>query len=139
MDYYDYGVTTTGYSNAGTTFSLVWIIVSVILAIVGAILVYFLFLRSKDKPKSAFLANLKEFLDFKKMLIEPLLKVLYLFAAIFVTLGSFALFGSTGVLGIIIVPLSIILGNVAIRLVYEGILIKIMIWKNTTEINKKMK
>ena len=139
MDYYDYGLTTTGYNTGGTTFTLVWTILSVVIAIVGAFLVYFLFLKAKKDPKNKFLAYLKEFLDFKKMLIEPLLKILYLFLAILVTIGSIALFGTTGLLGLIIVPLSIILGNVVVRLVYEGILIKIMIWKNTTEINKKMK
>ena len=57
--------------NTGST---VWTIVSLILAFIGCFVVYFLFVIKKDNPKQKFLSWLKEFLDFKKMLIEPIMK-----------------------------------------------------------------
>ena len=69
------------------------------------------------------------------MLIEPILKVTYLILAIFITLYSFGLIGVSFVAFL----LTLTLGNILLRLVYETTLILLMIWKNTTEINKKMK
>ena len=34
---------------------------------------------------------------------------------------------------------TLIFGNLVLRVVFESILVNIMIWKNTTEINKKIK
>ena len=87
------------------------------------------------KTDNKFLNWLKDFFNFKKMLIEDLLKVVYVISTIFITLFSFALIGSN-FLGFLVM---LILGNVILRLSFEGILLAIMIWKNTTEINKKMK
>lgn len=69
------------------------------------------------------------------MLIEPILKVTYLILAIFITLVSLGLIGKSFV-GFI---LTLTLGNIVLRIIYEASLILLMIWKNTTEINKKMK
>ena len=115
--------------------SQVWTIVSLILALIGCFVVYFIFVAKKDTPKQKFLAWLKEFLSFKKMLIEVILKISYLFFAIFITLGSFSLIGTS----FLAFLLTLVFGNLIIRLIYEGVLMMIMIWKNTTEINKKMK
>ena len=120
-----------GGSMGGT----VWTIVSLILSIIGCFIIYFLFVAKKGNPKNKFLEWLKEFLDFKKMLIEPILKITYLGFALFITLVSFALIGQS-FLGFL---LTLILGNLILRLCYEGALVLLMIWKNTTEINKKMK
>ena len=117
-------------TNAG-----VWLIVSFVLAIVGGICFYFLYLKNDTKTDNKFLNWLKDFFNFKKMLIEDLLKVVYVISTIFITLFSFALIGSN-FLGFLVM---LILGNVVLRLSFEGILLAIMIWKNTTEINKKIK
>ena len=51
--------------------SSVWLIVSLILAIVGGILVYFLFLSKKNEGKfTGFLGWMYDFLSFKKMFLE---------------------------------------------------------------------
>ena len=126
--------TTSSFVSTGTA-AVVWNIVSLILALIGCFVVYFLFVVKKDNPKQAFLTWLKEFLDFKKMLIEPMLKIGYLFFAIYITLGSFALIG-TSFVGFL---LTLVFGNIVLRLAFEGMIMLIMIWKNTNEINKKMK
>ena len=87
------------------------------------------------KTKNKFLIWLKSFLSFDKMLIETILKIAYIFAAIFTTLASFSLI-ATNFLSFLIVLIG---GNIATRVVYEAILIKVMIWKNTTEIKNKIK
>ena len=113
----------------------VWIIVSFVLAIVGAICGYFLFIKPKNKQKNKYLTWFHEFLNFKKMIIEDLLKIFYAFAFLFVTLSSFAYISSS----FLAFVLSLTLGNLVVRVAYEGILMLIMIWKNTNDINKKMK
>ena len=66
------------------------------------------------------------------MLIEPILKVLYLISTIFVILISFN-FIAVNFLSFI---LTLILGPVVIRIAYEGMLILVMIWKNTKTISE---
>ena len=74
-------------ANAG-----VWVIISLVLAVVGGILIYFLFLNKKNEGKfQGFVAWLYDFLSFKKMFLETLLKVTYLVVALFIKLSSFAL------------------------------------------------
>lgn len=130
---YGYGY---GMGNVGPSLgSQVWTIVSLILALIGCFLVYYLFVVSKQKQKVKFLVWLKEFLSFDKMLIEPILKITYLFFVIFLTLYSFIFIGSNMLMFLLIISI----GNIVLRLVFEGMLIMIMIWKNTSEINKKLK
>ena len=136
---YDYYTTSTpnlissGPSMGGA--GMIWLIVSLVLALIGCFVVYFIFVNKKQAPKEKFLAWLKAFLSFDRMLIEPMLKIAYLFAAIFTTLGSFAFIGTSFFmfLGILI------FGNIIARLLYEAALLKVMIWKNTTEIKERMK
>ena len=68
----------------------VWGIISVILAIIGGILAFFLFVQAKQEPKNKFLKWLKDFLAFKTMWIEPIMKIAYYVATIFCVLISFS-------------------------------------------------
>ena len=130
---YDYNYMTNTTSSIQGSF--VWFIIAAVLAVIGGIVIYFLFVRTDKKEDNKYLAWFKDFADFKKMLIEPILKVTYLILAIFITLYSFGLIGVSFVAFL----LTLTLGNILLRLVYETTLILLMIWKNTTEINKKMK
>lgn len=68
--------------------SAIWIIVSLVLAIVGGIVLYFTFLKKDNEGKyTGFLGWMYDFLTFKKLTIENVLKILYLICAIFVTLS----------------------------------------------------
>ena len=97
----------------------VWLIISVVLAIVGGLLVYFLFLSKKNEG----------------MFMEALLKITYLIVAIYITLSSFAIIG-TSFIGFLVY---LIVGNLIARIVYEFSLILLVICRNTTEINKSLK
>ena len=129
---------TYGYTTPKATSSLaaagVWGIIAAILAVVGGILVYVLFLNKKNEKKfTGFVKWLYNFLSFKTLTIEMLLKVFYLITAIFITLISFAFIGSSALafFG------TLILGNLIARIAYEGALLVILIYKNTKEINEK--
>ena len=120
----------------------VWIVISFVLAIVGGIVAYFLFTsKNNDGEYKGFVAWLHSFLRFDKMMIEKLLKVVYLVFAIFITLSSFA-YISISFLDFL---LYLVVGNVVLRMFFELSILGIQLWKNTAEIkdimleNKKSK
>ena len=113
----------------------IWLIVALILAIVGGILIYFLFLSKKNEGRfQGFLGWLYDFLSFKKFFLEAVLKITYLVVAIYITLSSFAMIASN-FLGFI---LTLVLGNILARIIYEFSLLILVICRNTTEINAKL-
>ena len=120
---------------SASTSTGVWTIVAFVLAIIGAVLAYFLFVKPEKEYPQKFVNWLRSFLNFNEMLIEPILKVTYIFLALFVTLTSFN-YISVNFLAFL---LTLVLGNLAIRVVYEASMMMVGIWKNTKEINKKMK
>ena len=123
--YNSYGVSPTILdSSPKFAASGIWTIVSVILAIIGGIVLYF----------TGFLGWLYDFLTFKKMMIENVLKILYIIVALFVTLSSFGLMS----ISFLAFLLTLVIGNVLTRVIYELLLVKLVICKNTTEINKKL-
>ncbi len=126
---------TPNITSNGFTGAAVWTIVAFVLAIIGAFVIYFLFVKADKKLDNKLLIWLKSFLEFQSMLIEPILKIGYIFIALFITLASFGLIGSN-FLGFL---LMLTLGNVCARVLYEFIMIQISIWQNTRDINKKMK
>jgi hypothetical protein len=133
---YTYGYTTVSAPKATSSLAAagVWGIIAAVLALVGGILVYVLFLSKKNEKKfTGFVKWLYDFLSFKTLTIEMLLKVCYLITAIYLTLISFAFIGTSALLffGILL------LGNLFARIIYEGSLLVILIYKNTKEINEK--
>lgn len=134
--YNSYGVSPTILdSSPKFAASGIWTIVSVILAIIGGIVLYFTFLSKKNEGKfTGFLGRLYDFLTFKKMMIENVLKILYIIVALFVTLSSFGLMS----ISFLAFLLTLVIGNVLTRVIYELLLVKLVICKNTTEINKKL-
>lgn len=113
----------------------VWMIVSLVLAIVGGIVLYFLIFTKQNEHKfNGFMKWAYNFFTFKNMLLETLLKVLYIIVALYITLSSFSLI-SISFIGFL---LQLILGNLLARIGFEFSLILLTICKNTTEINDKL-
>lgn len=125
----NYYTTTT---SMGEGFAI-WFIIASILAIVGGILVYFLFVKSKNEPKGKFAKWFKDFLSFKIMILEPILKILYYILTIGVILMSFGFLGYGGY-GVLMFFLTLILGPVLVRVGYEFTMMFVMIWRNTKDI-----
>ena len=113
----------------------IWVIISLVIAIVGGIVVYYVFFKPDKNMPNKFLEWIKDFFNFHKMLVEDMLKVIYIVLAVFITLASFALIP----LNFISFLLVLILGNLILRIMFEFSLINIMIWKNTNDINKRLK
>lgn len=132
-DLLGYGSQASAIQGAG-----IWMIIAAILAIVGGILVYFLFVRSKTDPKGKFAKWLKDFLAFKVMWIEPILKVVYYIATIYIVLFSFS-FLALGGMGVLYFFMCLILGPIVVRLAYEMTMMFIMIWHNTRDIAEQTK
>ena len=132
---YGYGSSSLGSLASMGGDSGVWSIVSLILAIVGAILAYFMFVKPEKKYPNKFVNWLRSFLNFNEMLIEPILKVTYIFIALFLTLGSFSLISYSFVSFLLV----LVLGNLVVRVGYEAAMMMVSIWKNTKQINSKMK
>lgn len=68
------------------------------------------------------------------MWLETILKVSYLILTIYITLMSFELIGKS----FIAFLLTLVFGNIILRVVYELSLILLTICRNTTEINKNL-
>lgn len=132
-DFYEPDIIT----NAATTSNVdyTWLIVSVVLAIVGGIVAYVMFVSKKNKNEyTGFIKWLHDFLNFKNFFIEMVLKVLYIMSAIFITLSSFS-FISTSVAAFF---MYLILGNIIVRILFETTLMFLTLVKNTSEINDKL-
>ena len=132
---YNYGNNLISNGPSMGTGAIIWTIVSLIVALAGCFVVYFVFVQKKENPKQKFLAWLKDFLRFDKMMIEAILKISYYFSAIFITLSSFSLISTS----FIAFLLMLVCGKLLARVIAEAVLIKVMIWKNTTEIKKHLK
>lgn len=123
-------------SAASASNSSVVAIVALVCAIVGSILVFVLFLRKENETKyTGFVKWLYDFLQFNKLTIDIILRFTYLFLAIFITVMSFGLI-STSFLGFL---LTLILGNLVLRVVYEFSMLVILIHRNVRELNEKTK
>ena len=141
----DYNISSTASSAA--TWMLVslvaaligaatWMLVSLVAALIGGIVVYLVFLNKSNEGKyKGFVGWLYDFLSFKSMFAEVLLKVVYLILAIYITLSSFALISAS----FIAFLAYLIIGNLILRLAFEFSLVILVICRNTTEINKKLK
>lgn len=121
--------------SSASTGNSVWIIISAVIAVIGGIVLYFTFLAKSNEGKyTGFLGWMYDFLTFKKMVIENILKIIYLIAASFITLASFAIISSSFLSFI----LFLVLGNLIIRITYELFLVVLIICRNTTDISKKL-
>lgn len=131
----------TAYSSYASTSNTIlgvqiWTIVATILAIAAAILIYFLFVKSKADFKG-FAKSLRDYLSFKTMHIEALAKMFYYAFVIYFVLTSInnlILLGGNGVLPFFE---QLLLYPLVLRLAFELILVLCRIWRNTDKLAEK--
>ncbi len=111
-----------------------WIAISAVLALIGGIIVYLVFISETSEKFSGFSSWLHKFLNFKKLFIDVVLKVMYVVSALFVTLSSFSFIR----VSIATAFLWLIFGNIIVRMVFEFISMLMTLVTNTTEINEKL-
>ena len=113
----------------------VWSIIALVIAVVGGIALYFTFLNKKNDGKwTGFLGWLYNTLTFKNMIVETILKILYLVIAIFITLYSLGLIAVNIILALGV----LVIGNIIVRVCYEFMLLAIITCRNTSDINSKL-
>lgn len=125
-------------------------VLGIITAVAATVLSFIFILPEKKREKLPKIFKIvSDILNMKQLFLETFFRALYIlstFACIFV--GIFMIFGFEsysgyygshtqwfGGYGILIA----VLGPVAVRVVYEGIMMFILLVKNTIEINKKLK
>lgn len=122
-------------SSASNSMSIASI-VALICAVIGSILIFVLFLRKDNEKKyTGFVKFLYDFLQFNKLCIDGILKFTYLFLAIFISVASFGLISSS-FFGFLI---SLVVGNLVLRILYELTMLVILIHRNVRELNEKTK
>ena len=111
-----------------------WIIVSIVIAIAGGIVTYFLFVNEKTRITKKF-PKFRDFLSGDMILLEHLVRIVYLVLTIYAILSSFALISFSFwnfIYQLIVTPIEI-------RLIYELVLMFIRIWHNTDDIKENTK
>ncbi len=126
------------------------IIIGTIFAIIATVLIMILVTpESKKNTLNKFFQVLADIFNFKSLLIEKILKCLYILSTLFCLFtGFFMLFSgysydfgfySTGFHSVALEGiLLMILGPILVRIVYEGMMLTIIIVKNVIQINGKM-
>ena len=123
--------------NRGPSAMEVLFYVCLVLAIAGAVILLITFLNKKNERKfTGFAGWLYNFLNFREMILETILRGLYLALAGFMTLYAIVGVFFTGLVGECL--LAITLGNLALRIGFELLTLVITIARNLNEINKKM-
>lgn len=106
-----------------------------ILAVIGSVVICFTFLSKKNEGKfTGFAGWLYDFFNFRKLIIESILKVIYIIIACLTTFYGLVMLMESIIIGLMI----IVFGNIIIRIGYEFMILFVLICKNTSEINKKM-
>jgi len=114
----------------------VWAIVSILVAICAGIVLYFTFLNPKNADVyTGATKKVYDFLSFKIMSLEAILKMLYLIVAIYITISSFSLISTSFVAFL----LMLVVGNVFVRLCFEGALLILMIYRKLSDIHDVLK
>ena len=131
----DYVQVITDTTTGSFTATEVWIIISCILAVIGGIALYVMYLNPNNEKKiTGDLLKVHKFFNFKITIIQPILKVLYLITTLAVTLGAFAYIGSNFFKFIFV----LVVGNIGLRLTFEVLLLLMTLTNNVNEINKKL-
>ena len=104
-----------------------WMIVGFAVAIVAAVLLFLLFVNKKNAVKGVG-GKIKDFLAFKDMYIESLLKMFYIGSTVYIFFQAIATVVLGDVMGFFV---ELFLGPIIIRALYELAMVLVKIWRNT--------
>ena len=124
-----------GYQFTTTTDTGVWALISLLVALCAGIVLYFTFLNPKNgEHYTGTTKKIYDFLSFKIMSLETILKICYLVIAIYITIMSFSFITESFIEFLLV----LFLGNIIVRLIFEGSLLILMIHKELVEVNNKL-
>ncbi len=120
------------YSDPSTAL-IVFAVISLILTILAVI---FITPRRRKPELNGFFLWLHRVFNFDELLIDKILKFLYIFSTLYVFFGSIVMLCC----GYEALPclLVMLLGPFAVRLVYEAMIMFIILVRNVSEINRKI-
>ncbi len=124
-------------TNTAKSFSTseVWIIISVLLAVIGGVFLFTnYFGKDKEGVYTGYKKKIYDFLNFKTTIIEPIFRVLYLIVAIAITLASFS-YITTNFFEFIG---TLVFGNILARLAFELLLLVLKLFKDVSEIKDSL-
>jgi hypothetical protein len=120
------------YSTGGSWQMIVGLILGILATIALAILVL---PQSKDGKLSPFLQKLHDIFNLKGLLIDAILRVLYMLSTLVTAfVGFFTIFSRTWYVGLAL----LILGPIFIRIFYELLYLAITVARNISQLNKKL-
>lgn len=125
-------------TNTAKSFSIseVWVIISVLLAVIGGVFLFTnYFGKDKEGTYTGYKKKIYDFINFKTTIIEPIFRVLYLIAAIAITLTSFS-YITTNFFEFIG---TLVFGNILARLTFELLLLVLKLFKDVSEIKDSLK
>lgn len=126
----------------GSVAVLAFLFLLLLLAVIGGIVLHATFLSPKNEGRyQGFLGEIYDFLTFRKLVIEGVLRFVYVISACVMTVyGVIQLFlADTFATGILYCLAFMVLGNVALRIAFEFVLMFILICKNLIEMNQKLR
>ena len=113
------------------------LIVGIIIAVVITVLMFIFVIPDKARRHlPGFLKIIHDLVNFKTMILEPVIKVLYVLLTLgCIFIGILLLFGSTYWIGLIV----LIIGTLVLRIIYELIMLFILQVQNVITISRKLK
>lgn len=124
----------TGYY----AFLVVFGIILIVCAVLGGIILSATVFSKKNEGKyTGFLGWLYRVMNFRTLIVQPVLKLLYCISACVVVATSLITILSGG-WGILTGLLSFVVGEILVRLVYELIMLTVLMVTNIMEINQKL-
>ena len=111
-------------------------LVAFIIALAATIIIYCVFMDKRNKDSySNPLKRLYDYLHFNNFFMEPILKITYIFSSLYLTISAFGYIGTSFLFFLLL----LVLGNIILRMVFEGLMVIYKIYLNLNEINKKTK
>lgn len=130
------------YYGRGESAASVISIIGILLALAGTICLFIMVLPEKARAKlPPFMKYIHDFFNFKVLWLEKILKFLYTFTTLLSIVCGLLMFivgpfydSDMMVSGLLVM----LLGPVAIRIVYESIMLFIILVRNSNQINRKL-
>ena len=118
------------------------ILIAAVIALIVAVLLFVMVVQRKKAFKGRFSNWLREYLNFRSILIAGIMKFSYLFLSVFLTIMSIVVMCSgrgEAILPMILAGLALLIfGNILLRIITEMTMAIIVMWENTSDIRLMM-